>query len=288
MDSGLEPDRLVFSCLLNILRTVETNKVSGRRNQQTQRDAVRVALPHNEVRAYEVEYDRHEFESTFTKSVQVPNDRLPPVFGNRKIAPVAPGPSLLPVPNSKGHREKINVEERARLLAKTSVRLGDYAKARQLLVDLGDIGGARQLLGDALTVELLRRGEAHPVVAQIRDELEALGLEHSTKPSGKSILPTPVLPKTSGPPRNEMELRAAMALETSDIASKSLQRRRLDPERVRGLFDAWALEPGNEVNGTNGEMAQKAVTKLGHGAESRLRTLSRDALGVVLLGSARV
>lgn len=193
-----------------------------------------------------------------------------------------------------------------------SVRLGDYAKARTLLLDIGDIGGARQLLGNALTVELQRRGDAHPVVAQIRSELAALGLGHATKPydSGVSdsgvILPDGirselaalgldhstkpyasgvsdsgvVLPKVvtkfSKLPRNEMELRVAMA--ASDSASKSLQRRRLDPEKVRELFENWAGDPSGAVSSARGD----AAAKLGRGAERAKLALSREALGAAL------
>lgn len=265
-----------------------------------------------------VEITREEFEQLFSKFVSAPSVGLPPLPGpfaaarRRNAGALAKaGPALARRSASEGASPEAStsgVEERVRDLARASVRLGDFARARQLLtaagVGPGGVAEARRLLGAALEIALVQRGEAHASVSAIRHELDAL-TERAASPLGLPIGSQVALPPL--PSARARRARSHGVDAESDAPLESARRHlpdsarlsrrapavRLGPDRVKEIFEEWADSELSASAGTvGGSEAVPPAQASGvspplrapseAGAAVGARAISRDALGSAL------
>ncbi len=147
---SFEPDgkTIVFSCPVECCLTVGGGGRPPRRTTSNQEHVVQM--------------DLSDFKRDFAKFVEVSLDA--PALQTKMPARTR---SL-----SAGRRGGESRLDRQREMAKLSIRLGDYAKARRLLEETGDREGAVQLLRDALEAKIRTHGQEHAEAAKIADQLQ--------------------------------------------------------------------------------------------------------------------
>eukprot|EP00929_Paragymnodinium_shiwhaense_P011831 TRINITY_DN11815_c0_g1_i1.p1 TRINITY_DN11815_c0_g1~~TRINITY_DN11815_c0_g1_i1.p1 ORF type:complete len:606 (+),score=144.86 TRINITY_DN11815_c0_g1_i1:85-1902(+) len=180
---------------LSVLCSVEMSHTTGVGSRHLQSDKKRrTTASHSQ---HLLETTRGDFEEEFTKFVEIRGDlsfvkgvmRRPSKDAMVPQRSVSAGAAAERGPErSKGvgadvrqgslqvysaaRRQSL---EKTRDLARLSVRLGDYGKARHLLQDIGDREGAQRLLRMAFEDKARQFGLDHPEVAKIQEQLEQLG-----------------------------------------------------------------------------------------------------------------
>eukprot|EP00927_Polykrikos_kofoidii_P040096 TRINITY_DN34333_c0_g1_i1.p1 TRINITY_DN34333_c0_g1~~TRINITY_DN34333_c0_g1_i1.p1 ORF type:complete len:555 (-),score=82.10 TRINITY_DN34333_c0_g1_i1:23-1687(-) len=322
---------LLITCPLEVCRTTGAG---GRRRRGAPGDSPKIVRG---TANHVLRIARAAFEEEYTKFVEVPSTApvARPLFGRRRqerrTASAGPLPksgttasddarssndvraSQSVCASGPSRRRNASVKQslkedhitKTRDLATTCIRLGDFAKARELLQSTGDVVFARRILGAALDEKIRRLGEGHDKVAELRLQIESLvESSHCATSEGNdsSSRADSLPPRIDGGCRHPSALQDApsrqVSLGTSDIVGDSVQlfgveigsraaqddclasglrrvlginRRKL--EKVYEIFEQWvAADPA----------AAATVDEVERQGRPKRETISRDAMAVAL------